>query len=833
MSDEHQGQEEPRAATSGIAKALLGKVISHKMFSDRALYWILIAIAFLLPVFFIPGQFIAPEFAKMILLEALMFIGVFVWCMGRLRDGNVEIPKSMLLLVSVLLVIQFVVAAIFSPTPMLSFLGSGYDIGTVNSFIVLFLLMFIGSTVFSTRDRILTLYASFLLSGAVIMLYQLVRYFFGADFLDFGVFTSDVSTPVGKWNDMASLFGAMIILVLTTLYFFPQNKTIRLPAYALLLLGLFFLVLVDFTILWIILFVLLGLLVAFAVFEGEQTHKRNKHEAEASGGHHPHKPVHKRVAGHLPMLTVLFLIVAFIYGTGISTITWGNNNATIANVVANTLNAAPYSEIVLTPSFTYDIIANTLKESPLVGTGPNRFASGYLKWKTSDMNRTPFWDSTFDYGIGRIPTYFGTTGIIGMVLWLVFVVLIFMKARKILQLFAKDRIVAFLASSLFLLVLYFWSIAFVYLPNITVFALAFLFTGALIALMVGEGVLKRYRVEFGAGSKLSMVMTPLVIIVIVGIVSSGVLLYRQVSSLVAFRDAQLAMGVGNAEQAQSALSRANALSERDIYHRALSNLALVKLQQLAGQKLTEEEIATQAKALVVVAQSSATRAVALDPTNFENYLQLGGVYDTLGSLGIPDTAPAARENYEQALRLNPKSPRVLFVLSRLEFVSGNKEKAKSYLAQALAERPNFLEAISFMVQIEIQDKNPEAAIGVLQTGVGAEPSNFLLRFALGYLYFSKADYTNAISQFEAAVMNNPAYADAKYFLGLSYSKVDRTAEAIEQFTDVQTLNPDNKEVTEIIKNLKAGREPIGREAAPVTPVDDALRGLNEANGTGE
>ena len=127
MSEE-QTHQESAPAKSAIAQMLLGKVISHKVFSDRMLYWLLLGVAFVLPIFFIPSQAVAPEFAKMILLEVVVLFGIFAWAVGRLRDGKVEIPKSLLLSVSVLLVVQFVVAAIVSPAPLVSFIGTGYDL---------------------------------------------------------------------------------------------------------------------------------------------------------------------------------------------------------------------------------------------------------------------------------------------------------------------------------------------------------------------------------------------------------------------------------------------------------------------------------------------------------------------------------------------------------------------------------------------------------------------------------------------------------------------------------------------------------------------------------
>lgn len=829
MSTEHQEHEvSSRQATSSIAKMLLGKVLGHQFFSERMLLWLLLGVSFLLPIFFVPGQIITPEFSKMILLEIVVLLGVFAWSAARLRDGVVEVPKSLLLLVSFLLVLQFVIAAIVSPVPSVSFVGSGYDLGTVNVFVMLFLLMFLSSIAFSTRDRILSLYASFLLSGAIVMVYHFARHFLGASFLDFGLFPGDTSTPVGKWNDFAAIVGAMLLLVLTTLYFFPQNKTLRLPAYLVFAVGFFFLLVIDFTVLWLILLVLLCALCALSFYEGEASYKQSIKEAASSGASHTHKPIHKRTIGHLPFLAVLLLVVALVYGSGLSRVPWGKDSLTISRVTSQVLHSAAYSEVVLTPQFTFDIVRQSLNESPFFGTGPNRFSSSFLLYKMPEINRTQFWDASFDFGLGRIPTYFGTTGLIGMFLWILFLGIIFAKGRKIMKLFAKDRIAAYLAFSLFLLALYFWGIAFFYLPNIAIFALAFLLTGALIAFLVGEGVLERYRISFEGNTRLSFVITPIVIVVLVGTVASGVLLYRQISSLTLFRDAQLALGVGNIDAAETHLIRANILSERDIYYRSLSNIALLRLARLAEEKNPSSDLATKVNQVVVDARGSAEKAVALDSTNFENYLQLGSVYDTLGSLGIQNTAPLARENYEHALRLNPRSPRILFVLGRLEYLAGDRVKSKEYLYRALAERPNYLEVISFLTQLELQEKNPDAAINVLRAGVVAEPNNFLLRFAAGYLYFAKQDYSSAIIALESAVILNPVYADAKYFLGLAYYRTNRTEDAIVQFTDVQALNPDNKDVANILRNMKGGRDPFAPPYTPPTqPVQDALEDLNK------
>jgi len=829
MSEAHH-EHEGRPSRSAHAKLFMGKIIAHPIFSDRVLYWVLLGLTFLLPLFFIPGQIVAPEFAKMLLLEGVVLVAIFSFAIGRLREGKIEVPKSYLLLVSALLLVQFVVSAIMSSSPVVSFIGSGYDLGTVSAFATLFLLMFLASVVFVERSRILALFAVLTLSSLVLMLYHILRQIFGVEFLDFGIFTNAVSTPVGKWNDLASLVGLFMVLILVTQYFFPLPKALRIFGTTSFVLGLMVLLSVNFTVLWWVLGAVTLCLCVLAFIEGEAKHRKSVHEATHAGVIHHTKPIHHRVVRHLPKLTFLLLVVSVIYVTGISNIQIGKNNRSISSVVARALHATEYSEVILSQTYTFDIVKQTLKQSPFFGVGPNRFATAYLTTKTSSMNHTPYWDTTFEFGSGRIPTYFGTTGLIGMVLWLIFFMLIFMKVRKIRKFFETDRMAAYLVTSLFLLVLYFWALAFFYLPNITIFTLAFIFTGALIGLLVGEGVLDRVRVSFNEKSPFALVMTPLVIIILVGTLAASMLMYRQVASLAAFRDAQLAANGGNVFVAKSALQKANKFAERDVYHRALSNVALFELTELARQNLSQEEWEQKAKSAMDEARAEAERAVTLDPMNFENYVQLGGVYNTFGTLGIQGALPLARENYLNALELNPKSPRILFLLARLESALGDREKTKDYLYKALSEHPNYLDAVGALVQLELQDKNPEAAIRILSAGLGEEPTNFVMHFSLGYLFYMGQDYNHAGGEFLAAVTLNPAYADARYFLGLTYVRVGDIPRAIEEFTQVQLLNPDNDDVAKILTNLRAGRDPFAPPyTAPLAPVTNALNNLEKGS----
>ncbi|HSE35203.1 MAG TPA: tetratricopeptide repeat protein [Candidatus Paceibacterota bacterium] len=818
---EHSGGEQHW----GIAKMLLGKVGSHKIFSEQVLFGILVATVFLLPIFFIPGSSLAPELTKMILLEAVTLFGVLAWGLSRIADGRFEIPRSILLAIGGLIVAVFAFAGAMSPAPQVSFFGSGFDIGTVSSALILFLLMFLSSLVFRDRDRILYLYAAMLFSTIVVVFYHIVRFFAGAEFLSFDIFTSQVATPVGKWNDLASLVGATMLLLVMTSYFFPMNRAVKIVSGIMSALALAFLVAIDFKILWFILLVLGTGIGIFAFREGEEKHRH--HAKAAAEGGAAHTPVHpiKRYLTHIPVALIALIVIACVYTTGLSTKPFGKDGASIAGTIGQTLNLPPYSEVVLNPSYTFGLVKSVLSDSPVFGSGPNRFSTPYLMYKSTDMNRTPFWDATFDFGIGRIPTYFGTTGIPGVVLWVIFLAVLVWKFTRVWPVAKKDRIAAYLGLSLFILTIYFWSLSFFYLPNISIFTLAFLFTGALVAYLVSEGALGMITFDPAKSSRFAFAMTPIAVIVVAGALSAGVLLYRQTVSVSTFVAAQEYAQAGDLAKAEASARTSLEYVERDATMRFLSALSLAKLQRLANDQGTNSDaVIAEADRLIRDARTFAEGAVAYDNTNFENHLSLGSVYDTLGALGVGNTAAPARAAYEDALKRNPKSPRVFFILARLELLSGNRALAKEYFYKALAERPNYLEAVSVIAQLELEDRNPAKATAALEGAVGAEPTNFLLRFSLGYLYYASRNYDAAVPQLEAAVILNPVYADAKYFLALSYSRTGKRTEAIAQLKDVQQLNPDRKDIGTMIRNLEAGRDPLAGEASSQA-VEEALREL--------
>lgn len=130
---------------------------------------------------------------------------------------------------------------------------------------------------------------------------------------------------------------------------------------------------------------------------------------------------------------------------------------------------------------------------------------------------------------------------------------------------------------------------------------------------------------------------------------------------------------------------------------------------------------------------------------------------------------------------------------------------------------------------QAQGKTAEAIEELERTRTLA-PFDVGLAFQLGLVYYQNKDYGNAQARFEGAVGIDPNYANALYFLGLTYDKQGEKAQAIVSFERVAVLNPGNEEIQKILENLRTGKgalEGITEEVPPVVPIEETPPELEE------
>ncbi len=746
---------------------------------DRIAFIILQVTLFLAPIFFIPSLSVPLQTGR----SAFMLYGIIaafvVWAIARLKDGQFEVPKSLLYMSAGVLALAYTASALFSANQGTSLSGIGFEIGTLSFFLPSLVLFALVPLITKSREQIFYSYATLLGSFFLVALFHVIRFVFGSDVLSFGIFTSATSNIIGKWNDLSVFFGLSALISLITLERGTLTKVFKILTYVCLVLSFIMLVVINFTPVWITLAVLS---LVFLVYKLSY----DKEEGELGA----------RIPYHA--LAALIISVLFIF-TG----------AKISSLISDSLGT---SQIEVRPSWTatFEVAKSSLMNNPVFGTGPNRFSAEWLAHKPSGINSSLFWNVDFNYGIGFIPSFIVTTGILGFLAVLAFIVLFVMLAVRTLLRPSTDKFTRYLVLSSLFGSVYLWVFSVIYVPSAAIWLLTLFLSGLFVAAAREEGVLttKSYSVlHKPAASFVSVLLT---ILALIGAVSFAYFVTIKTLSNVYFQSGVLTINRSNdVAKGEKSIMQALTLSAVDTYYQSLSELYLVKINNLLQDtKINQSEAQTQFQQLLSVAIQSAQAAVAYDPTNYQNHLVLGRVFEAVVPLNIEGAYDNAKKAYESALAVNPQSPEIELILARLEVAKKDTKAAKDYIAKALEKKNDYADAIFLLSQIQIAENDVSNAINSVSAVARIQPNDSGIFFQLGILYYNQKNFQNAVLALERAVTLNPQYANAKYFLGLSYYEIKDTTRALAQFKDLLVTNPDNTDIKSIITNLEAGKAPI-------------------------
>ena len=131
-------------------------------FSDRVSFWLFAAVAFLLPLSFIPLPGLSLDVGKSALFSVGVLVSFILWLIARLESGEVSVPWNFTLLSLAGLLLVLAIAAATSPSPLVSFLGMGWETGTVFSILIFALALFLVSTWYINDERVLSFLVVFI-----------------------------------------------------------------------------------------------------------------------------------------------------------------------------------------------------------------------------------------------------------------------------------------------------------------------------------------------------------------------------------------------------------------------------------------------------------------------------------------------------------------------------------------------------------------------------------------------------------------------------------------------------------------------------------------------
>ncbi|MFA6270429.1 MAG: tetratricopeptide repeat protein, partial [Candidatus Paceibacterota bacterium] len=593
--------------------------------------------------------------------------------------------------------------------------------------------------------------------------------------------------------DMAIIFGAATILALCAMNMTDISKRMRIIFSVLMAFSVVFIGATNFMpviiILGVISLVFFVYILSWSV--GKKTNENEESfQTSASSG-----------SGRQISLSSLVVLIAAVV------LMLGGSN--IGGYLANFMKVQTTE---VRPNFqtTMDLAVTSWKNNFAFGVGPNRFAEFWAANKPIEINQTQFWNSDFLSGSGFIPTIAITTGLLGLLSLLTFIVMYVVSGVKAIFAQINSSSSRYLATSSFLVSLYLWIMLFLYTPSITVLALAFIFTGLFTSTLVPQGIIGLWKINIFSNPKTNFLSVLSIVVFLIMSVAGGYFVWEKAIATVVFESgvAQY-QKTGNIADVRDSTVKALSMVQSDVYWRGLAEISLLDLNRVLASVTKENPMTetTKAEAQTLIANSieSAKKAVEVDSGNFQNWFALGGVYEALAQNGIEGSLDTARTSYNEAALRSPSNPSVPLALARLDVLSKNTEAAKTNISKALSLKNNYTDAYFALAQIEIADNNINGAIKSVEAAAVLDPNNSGLYFQLGLLKYNQKDYAGAVGSFERAVALTPNYANAKYFLGISYYQLDRNAEAIKQFEEISATDPNNQEVNTILANMKAGK----------------------------
>ncbi|MEK7551856.1 MAG: tetratricopeptide repeat protein [Patescibacteria group bacterium] len=798
-------------------------------------FWVLFVTAILLPVFFIPGVIFPLSFSKSILVYSgvslsLIFLSLYVF-----KSGRISLRYNPVFLGVFLIIGSFLLSTIMSENFARSEIGYGFETGTFSFIFLLFTAFFLGATLFQSSKRINKANLILIVPFIVLSIYHLLKLFFGWDLISFGgIFSEKISTPIGSFNEIGILAGVVTLISVIALDILRFQNISKILYKISLTLGLIMLVVINFWLSWIMLLVSLVLFSLLKITSkktnvsgdgstSQMAPNQNKGTSQVGRdivfqNKSPEMiSIHEKNQNKSSNFSFISIIVAlvslvFIFPSG-TFITQKIHNFFVIN----------FTEVRLSIQGTGEIISSTLKQDKvnfILGSGPNNFLQEWRLGKPENINLTNFWNTEFHYAVGLIPTFFVTTGFLGIISWLLFLISFCVLGFRHIRSNPKN----FISVSLFFASLYLWFMTIFYLPSYSLFLYAALFSGIFLA---------SYFRTLGTDSTLVnnpsiktrrnfVLIAVFIVFVAVNLVNS-VLVYKKSIAAFSFEKGLASFYAGNLKEAENNFKKALTVSENDIYRRSLSEFYVLKLQQFTQD--IKEPTPEQVKTFEQIFQNAIQNievALRLNPNNLENRIQLGKIYQFLAEIQTKGAYNTAKGIYLGAQTLDPHNPILNFLLANLEVSSGTLDEALKFVTDAISQKPNFGDAMLLHSRIKFLQKDIDGAIISAIETIKVFPKEPYLYFHLGLLFYQKEDYENAATVLNEAVVLLPDFANARYFAGLSLAQLGKNAEAIVHFEKIKETNSDSAEVKLILENLKAGKDPFFNAKAP-TNVDPKKR----------
>lgn len=759
-----------------MAENLAEKPLSFSLW-DRAGRWSVYLLGFLVPFWVLPLTSNPLGTNKVALSYLLIIVAFLCWLVGRINTGTVTLPKNYLALTLIFMAAVWFMSGVFSLSPHVSFYELNDDASSFFAVLMFVIAGFVAYFYLRTPKEVFFWFSALFSSALLIFIFQLLRVVFGfSSFLGIN-FSSASSNLFGSWTELGIFFSVVGVLALF-LFEVLTERRLRAVFMGLSLISLVVIVMVNNRIIWWVTFSFLLVIMAYLLSL---------------------KP--RRINIFSATLLALIVVLLFIQVPAIS---------------SSIISYLGLGDLEVRPSFpaSWTVVQKTLEETPFLGSGPATFVYDWLRFKPLAVNESIFWATRFSSGVAFVPSLLASVGILGFAAFLLVALSFFYFSLKALAGSGQTKLdpifVLVLCGSLMIFVY-----LFVYNVGFTLTLFLFLFLGMFMALISERRLAKEYNIALFQSSGIGFISALAIIFLLIVSFSSFYIFGQKYASAYFFGRAGQLSAVGDAAGARGALGLAISLDQRDSYFRAAAELDLQDMALLLNRgDLSADDIRGGFQSFLSRAIQNAQTAVNLNPAENLNWMAMGRVYEAVIPFQVAGASEFAMSAYKEAAARNSTSPEPLLVQARVALALNQLDQAKGLLEDSLKLKSNYTPAHFLLAQIEDAQGNTSNAILRAEAAAVLSPNDIGALFQLGLLYYRSNRLDNARVVFERAVALNSNYSNARYFLGLIYDRLGMKPAAIEQFELIKSLNPQNAEVDQILRNLRNGKSALSGISPP-------------------
>ncbi|MFA6315053.1 MAG: tetratricopeptide repeat protein [Candidatus Paceibacterota bacterium] len=780
------------------AKVTTPETVTKKDRLEKWAFNIFMLTAFLVPISFWPTQYLPMESVKSFVIVVGTVVSAILFGVIAIRERRLALPPKNISWTASLLVISLLVSSLVSINIERSLFGQGFESGTAGFLIALFVSALVAfALVYRKSERAVLLYTVMATSYLILFVFHLLRIVFGPNFATLSVLNSATSSIVGNWYSLG-LFSIVVAIVsfiaLSTLTMTSKSKMLYWILLAVSTIGA---LIINIPFIWALLFL---------TFVGYTIYVTSVRPKTGTG-----------IGSFFSRLAWIPLVICIL----LALLSW-KNESILSPVVSKIYGG--HSELSLPWQMTLDVTAGTIKNYPLLGVGSNHFLQAFLAYKPNIINSTPAWNVEFNSGFGYVPTLISAQGTIGSILWLIFFVFLGISGYRVLRRMPNDEISRFTILSSYTGTVFLWLTLFIYVPSHAIIFLTFVMTGIFFGSAASYGLLNSWVWTPRSGDKWSKTMFAFILLLIVIAAILGVVYAKKTLALSYFGKGISELNVtGDPVLADAYFRKAQAIDSSDVYWQARAEASMAYANKLASSlsntstASTTETVMTQIVEATNQALTYSRNAINFDPTNYYNFVSEARVSEFAAGLQMANGYENAVQSYGKAIGLNPFNPSLYLGLAKLQARMNKLDDALTSTGAALQTKNNYLDAIFLLSQIYAAKGNLPDAIIAAKVALEINPENPIILFQLGLLEYNMKNYPAAEVAFAAATKYQTDYANARYFLGLSYARQNKSTDAIREFEEISKTNPDNQEISLILSNLKSGQPIFTDAVAPITP----------------